>query len=86
MIAHAIMMGVAFAVLFPLGSIILRAFKSKRLVWIHGAWQVFALSVALAAFGMGVWMAYWTGQYVTPNGHAIVGTIVIAMLLMQVSR
>lgn len=61
-IAHGYLMGLAFAILFPLGAIILKAFRSKRLIWFHAGWQIFAYCVALAAFGLGVWFTYETDQ------------------------
>lgn len=55
-------MGLAFAVLFPFGSTILRLFRFKGVVWIHGGWQLFAYVIALAGFGLGVWLAVETQQ------------------------
>jgi len=81
--AHGIMMGVAFAILFPFGAVILRGLKSRHTALIHGGWQAFAYIVALAAFGLGVWLAIVTDQLVTSNGHAIIGIIVIGVLLLQ---
>ncbi|KAK5018207.1 hypothetical protein LTR16_001238 [Cryomyces antarcticus] len=82
-IAHGIMMGIAFAVLFPFGAIIMRLFKFRGVVWFHAGWQIFTYIVALAAFGLGVWLAVLTNQLVTPNGHSIIGIIVIGMLFFQ---
>ncbi|TKA77475.1 hypothetical protein B0A49_02358, partial [Cryomyces minteri] len=82
-IAHGIMMGIAFAVLFPFGAIIMRLFKFRGVVWFHAGWQIFTYIVALAAFGLGIWLALLTNQLVTPNGHSIIGIIVIGALLFQ---
>lgn len=41
-ITHGIVMGLAFAVFFPLGAIIIRLLSFKGLMWIHAGWQVFA--------------------------------------------
>ncbi|TKA37195.1 hypothetical protein B0A49_13458, partial [Cryomyces minteri] len=77
------MMGIAFAVLFPFGAIIMRLFKFRGVVWFHAGWQIFTYIVALAAFGLGIWLALLTNQLVTPNGHSIIGIIVIGALLFQ---
>ncbi|GAB7353966.1 hypothetical protein MBLNU459_g4564t2 [Dothideomycetes sp. NU459] len=97
-IVHGVLMGLAFAVFFPLGAIVLRAFSFHGLVWFHAGWQAFAYAVALAAFGIGVYMAVETQQERTspadtevcadpqltaPNGHPIIGIIVIGVLFLQ---
>jgi len=61
-IAHGIMMGLAFAILFPLGAIWMRLLHFRGLVWFHAGWQLFAYLIALAAFGLGVWLAVVTDQ------------------------
>ncbi|KAK4996068.1 hypothetical protein LTR66_004237 [Elasticomyces elasticus] len=81
--AHGICMGLAFAVLFPFGSIILRAFSFRNLVWVHGGWQTFVYCIALAGFGLGVWLAVLEDQLLASNGHSIIGIIVIGVLLFQ---
>ncbi|GAB7353967.1 hypothetical protein MBLNU459_g4564t1 [Dothideomycetes sp. NU459] len=82
-IVHGVLMGLAFAVFFPLGAIVLRAFSFHGLVWFHAGWQAFAYAVALAAFGIGVYMAVETQQLTAPNGHPIIGIIVIGVLFLQ---
>lgn len=61
-IAHGILMGITFAVLFPLGSIIMRAFNFRGLVWVHAGWQGVAYAIAIAGLGLGVWVAINTDQ------------------------
>jgi hypothetical protein len=82
-LAHGIMMAACFAILFPLGATILRAANFKGLVWFHGGWQVFTYIVALAAFGMGVWIADVQDKFTADNGHPIIGIIVISLLFLQ---
>lgn len=79
------MSGIAFAVMFPFGSVLLRGLKVKGTVWIHGGWQTLALALAIASLGTGIWLALTTDQMVTANGHAIIGIIVTVMLCFQVS-
>ena len=60
--AHGITMSLAFVVLFPLGALTIRFMSMRGIVWIHASAQLFAYAVALAGFGMGVWIAYTTDQ------------------------
>ncbi|KAI9846772.1 MAG: hypothetical protein M1837_003621 [Sclerophora amabilis] len=81
-IAHGVLMALAFVLLFPLGALTIRILRSRRLVWIHGGAQLFAFSIAIAGFGMGVWIAT-SGDWGVNGSHQIIGIIVIALLLLQ---
>ncbi|GAB7337801.1 hypothetical protein MBLNU457_4211t1 [Dothideomycetes sp. NU457] len=82
-IAHGVLMGLAFAVIFPSGAIIMRLFHFKGLIWVHAATQSLAYILALAGLGLGVWIAVNSQQLVTSNGHAIIGIVVVGILLFQ---
>ncbi|OCK79689.1 hypothetical protein K432DRAFT_60124 [Lepidopterella palustris CBS 459.81] len=82
-IAHGICMGLAFAIFFPLGAAILRALNFGGLVWFHAGWQIFTYCIAIAGLGLGIWIADTTDQWVVPNGHPIIGIIVVAILFLQ---
>jgi hypothetical protein len=82
-LAHGVLMTMVFAFFLPLGAILLRVVRSKNTAWIHGMWQMFFLMVAVAAFGVGAWMATIQGQWTTSNGHPIIGTVVVGLLLFQ---
>ncbi|TKX19652.1 hypothetical protein C1H76_8225 [Elsinoe australis] len=81
LLAHGVMMSLAFAFMMPFGSTIIRLFKFAGTAWIHGIWQITAYVVALAGFGIGVWYAYIEGYL--QEAHPIIGIIVIAMLFLQ---
>jgi hypothetical protein len=49
-------MGISFAILFPLGAILLRLCRFRQVAWFHGLWQLMTYIVVLAGFGMGVWI------------------------------
>ncbi|KAL8673232.1 MAG: hypothetical protein Q9168_002344 [Polycauliona sp. 1 TL-2023] len=82
-ITHATLMGLAFVLLMPLGVFIMRLLSSKNTVWYHASMQLLAYTIALAAFGLGAWMATVSGAWTASNGHPILGTIIIALLLLQ---
>lgn len=80
--AHGIIMSLAFLIFFPLGALTIRLSHFRgRSIWIHGPLQISAYIVALAGFGMGVWIAYTTNQL--REHHSIIGIILIALLLIQ---
>ncbi|PNS15147.1 hypothetical protein CAC42_8148 [Sphaceloma murrayae] len=81
LLAHGVMMSLAFAFMMPFGSTLIRLFKFRGTAWIHGGWQIAAYLVALGGFGIGVWFAYVEG-YLT-EAHPIIGIVVIAMLFLQ---
>jgi len=75
-VAHGILMGITFAVLFPLGAIVMRVFSFRGLVWFHAGWQAVAYAIALAGLGLGVWVAVNTQQvsdlsheYISETNH-----------------
>lgn len=76
-------MGVAFVLLMPLGVFLIRLTSFRGLVWWHAAIQIFAYLIAVAAFGLGAWMATISGQWKADNGHPILGTVIIGLLLLQ---
>jgi hypothetical protein len=71
--AHGIMGAAAFVLLFPSGSIVMRIFNFKGLIWLHVGLQVLGYLVALALMETGVWIAINKGEArATP---AIYGTL-----------
>ena len=61
-IAHGVIMGLTFALLFPSGALLIRVFSFRGLVWAHAAFQLAAYTLALAGLGMGVYIAIWPSQ------------------------
>lgn len=82
-IVHSTLMGAVFVLFVPLGVFLIRLTSFKGLIWYHAGIQVSAYIVALAAFGLGAWMATVSDQWKAFNGHPILGTIIIALLLLQ---
>ena len=60
--AHGLMMGLAFAFMFPFGATIMHLFRFKGYLWFHAGWLIITWLVALAAFGLGIWMAIKTDK------------------------
>jgi len=82
-IAHGVLAALAFVLLFPVGSILIRL-GSFRGVWIiHGLFQLFAYVVYIAAFGIGVWMINNIPVDMLGNYHPIIGITVFALLFFQ---
>ena len=55
-------MGLAFALLFPSGAIVVRLFSFKGLVWVHAGAQMLAYALAIAGLGLGIYISIWPSQ------------------------
>lgn len=53
-IVHGILMSLVVLILFPLGAIFMNIFK---VALVHAAWQIIALLILIAGFGIGVMLA-----------------------------
>lgn len=56
-IAHGIIMGIAFVIVYPLGAILIRLLSFSGLIWVHAGTQIFAYVLASTGLGLGVWIA-----------------------------
>ncbi|KAH8821368.1 hypothetical protein F5884DRAFT_894148 [Xylogone sp. PMI_703] len=86
--AHGIVMGLAMVVFFPLGAmswkLLGRVCSGRTLLWIHIICQTIGFMLLIAGFGLGVWVAILHDEvYNDPLGHAILGTIITALFLLQ---
>ena len=63
------MAALAWVILFPTGAVLLRLFKGRTAVIIHGSWQAFSYAVFTAAVGMGIWMAVSAEKVCTRMHH-----------------
>ncbi|MCJ1438857.1 hypothetical protein MMC27_008247 [Xylographa pallens] len=79
--AHGIIMSLAFLIFFPFGALTVRFLSNKATVWIHAYLQLFAYAFAIAGMGIGVWLAV-TEQELNLT-HPIIGLIVISGLFLQ---
>lgn len=61
-LAHGILLGLAFAIMYPLGAAMIRALRFKGLLWFHAGWQVFAYVLTLAGLGLGLWLVIKQGD------------------------
>jgi len=80
-VAHGIIMSLAFLIFFPFGALTIRFLSVKGTVWIHAASQLFAYALAIAGMGIGVWLAV-TEQELNLT-HPIIGLTVLSGLLLQ---
>ena len=56
-IAHGTIMGLAFALFFPIGGIIIRVLSFRGLIWVHAGLQTLTYTLVLAGMGLGVYIA-----------------------------
>lgn len=78
--AHAVLMIIAFVLLFPLSALALHLLPSTQVVRIHATLQLFTLAATVAGFGLGVAMA--KDVHLLKHHHAIIGIVVVACLVL----
>lgn len=81
LMAHGILMSLAFAVLYPLGAIIIRLLHFKGVVWIHAGWMATTYLLVIAGMGLGVYIA--VNEDLLDSAHAIIGLVVVGSLILQ---
>ena len=88
LLAHAFLGILAFALLLPLGTILIRLTLPRLpLLNLHGLWQITTLLIYAIAFGLGLWLkdrigsARLTHKWFDP--HAYIGYILLGMLVVQ---
>lgn len=80
-IIHAICLGGAFVLVFPLGIVILRWFASVRFHWML---QVFAVFVSIIGLAVAIALSLMDPEYnALDEGHQIIGIVVVAALFLQ---
>lgn len=55
-VIHGILAAVAFVILLPMGSILMRIIPGRFAIWIHGLTQLVAYIIYIAAAALGFWM------------------------------
>jgi hypothetical protein len=78
--AHAVLMILAFVVMFPSFALGLHLFPAKWTVKLHGPSQLFTLAVVIAGLGIGVSMA--RDLSLIHQYHPILGMVVVACLVV----
>ncbi|EFY94379.1 eukaryotic cytochrome b561 domain protein [Metarhizium robertsii] len=79
---HGILMGLTFAVILPLGALLIRIPNVKYGVWIHAGWQLIGWACMIAGMVMGIRMGNILDR-LHNNAHTILGTIIVVALLIQ---
>lgn len=82
-IAHGVLAALAFVLLFPLGSILIRLGSFRGLWLVHGLFQLFAYAIYIAAFGIGVYMIQDLPVDLLDDYHPIIGIVVLVLLFFQ---
>ncbi|KAL4934408.1 cytochrome b561 domain-containing protein [Aspergillus undulatus] len=80
--AHGLVMGIAFAIIFPLGAILLRVIRSKYGVYVHIGFQLLAYVLMIAGLATGIRVGKILDR-LHNNGHTILGTVIVVFLLIQ---
>jgi len=80
-IAHGVLMSLAFLILFPFGAMSLRLLSFPGLVWLHAGTQLLAYTVAIAGMGLGIYIALYAN--LLNESHPIIGLVVVSLLVFQ---
>lgn len=78
--AHAVLMIIAFVILFPFSALSLHLFPSFGIMTAHAPLQLFTLALAIVGMGLGISMADDTDQM--SEYHPIIGVVVVAWLIL----
>ncbi|RDW89636.1 hypothetical protein BP6252_01668 [Coleophoma cylindrospora] len=81
LMAHAIMMPVAFVLMYPIGGMIIRLLHFGGVWKLHAGWMILTLGLTIAGFGTGVYLAD-TSKRISAS-HAVLGIIVVVALCAQ---
>ncbi|KAK3954280.1 hypothetical protein QBC32DRAFT_208105 [Pseudoneurospora amorphoporcata] len=93
---HGIIAALAFVILFPLGSMLIRLLPGRMALFAHAFWQLLTLLVYLAAIGLGIHIIkqrpWLVSDFLLPsnkmrtaktNYHPVIGIFVLALLFIQ---
>lgn len=78
-IAHAVLLIIAFVILYPFSALTLYLFPTLGIMKMHAPLQVFNTCLVIAGMGLGISIARSSGQL--NNYHPIIGLVVISCLL-----
>ncbi|KAF2437854.1 hypothetical protein P171DRAFT_491713 [Karstenula rhodostoma CBS 690.94] len=81
--AHGVLACTAWALVFPLGGILVRLCSFRNLVWVHTGLQIFGLCLYTAAVGLGVNLGLSPWHRWIKDKHAIIGLTVYGLFLTQ---
>jgi len=80
--AHAVVGSLAWVFIIPLGAILFKVLKTPRLFWIHTAVQTLGMCLAIANFGLGLFIAIIYKKAFN-NSHTIIGAIIFGLMFLQ---
>ncbi|KAH0602266.1 uncharacterized protein H6S33_009876 [Morchella sextelata] len=84
LIAHGVIMGVTFVLLFPFGAALIRLLNNRvpNALALHRGVQIFNLILAFIGMTMGVWRSSMTGTQ-WRSYHQVMGIIIVCLLPLQ---
>ncbi|KAI3323343.1 hypothetical protein HD806DRAFT_496328 [Xylariaceae sp. AK1471] len=89
---HGVLAAIAFAFLFPLGSIVMRVTPSRHAWILHGFIQLLAYALYIAAAGLGLYLVSIVRippsgtsllDAAATNAHPIIGIVLLSILFFQ---
>ncbi|KAH4194013.1 hypothetical protein HBI56_049810 [Parastagonospora nodorum] len=83
LIAHGVLASLAFVLLFPTGSILLRLSTFRGAWLVHGLFQLFAYIIYIVAFALGIWMVNNIPYNLLSTYHPIIGIVLFVLLFFQ---
>lgn len=93
--SHGLLASLAFAFFFPLGAIVVRLARGRYTVLAHGATQLIAYALYVAAAGLGLYLVTMVPAVpvasgstsrlakLSTNAHPIIGIVLLVVLLSQ---
>ncbi|KAL8718988.1 MAG: hypothetical protein Q9225_003946 [Loekoesia sp. 1 TL-2023] len=82
LIAHGVIMSLAWVIFFPLGAILIRTISARNVIHIHSITQSFAYVLAVTGMGLGVYVAV-NPESVIDQYHPVIGLVVIGLATIQ---
>lgn len=81
--AHAVLLGISFVFMYPIGMILLRLPSRFFGVWVHAGWQSLTTCLVIAGFIIALYFSLTSDRFHNiDKGHQILGIVTIGLLLL----
>lgn len=82
LIAHGVIMSLAWVIFFPLGALIIRAISARYTIHMHSITQIFAYVLALIGMSLGIYVALKPDNVIS-DYHPVIGLVVMGLATVQ---